>query len=281
MNSAIQRILVPLDPSEFTKATTHRACEAAKAHSAQIEGLAVVDVPGIRRDIAPADMIPWPVIYEAISRATHEAEDKIHEARNKFATACETQGVAHVEEEVKGVPSDLILDYAALFDLVVIGLRTFYHFQTRPEADGDSLAKILDRTVTPVLAVPAGDEKPLKRVLIAYDGSFGASRALRDFAAYAQPFDFEVTLFTADEDVARADAVQRHAAAYLRSHDLQNLEFAKTTKRPLAALENDHLKDADLIVAGIHSRRFFKDAFVGSFAKRLIEIGDTALFLSH
>jgi len=84
---------------------------------------------------------------------------------------CEAQHVAHMEDEFAGVPASVITETAALYDLVVMGLRTFYHFETR-ENDGDSLERILDRTASPVLAVPADPGAAFQRVLIAYDGSF-------------------------------------------------------------------------------------------------------------
>jgi len=280
MNSAIQRILVPLDPSEYTEAATLRACEIARTHYAQIEGLVVLDTPEIRSHVAPVEISHWPTVADVINDALEDAEETITECRKTFAQVCEQQRVAHEESEMEGVPATRILETSALFDLVVMGLRTHFHFETRGD-HGDSLTRILDRTVAPVLAVPKDQRDPFKKVVIAYDGSFGASRALRDFVGSARPYDFEITLFSADSDPHQAEALVRRAAAFLHAHSFKNVKTATSEKSPMVALEEDHLDSADLVVAGIHSRKFLRDAFVGSFTNKLIELGTTAVFLSH
>ena len=282
MNSPIQRILVPLDPSDYAQAATLRACEIAKAHFAQIEGLVVLDTPEIQSHIAALDIYNWPAATETMAAMVAHAQEDIEDVCKRFADACEAQHASHQEVKMEGLPPRLILEASALFDLTVVGLRTFFQFDGR-DGPGDSLAKILDRTVTPVLAVPKGETAPIERVAIAYDGSLGAARALRDFVQFAQPFDFQITLFSADGDLKRAQAVNDLAAAYLRSHGHTDFETKTTEKPPFEAVESEFglLESADLFVAGIHSRKFFKDAFVGSFANRLIEHGGKAVFLSH
>lgn len=280
MNSTIQRILVPLDPSEYTEAATLRACEIARTHYAQLEGLVVLDTPEIRSHIAPVEIAHWPSVADVINDALKDAEEVITQARYDFANRCEEARVAHCESELEGIPANRILEASALFDLVVTGLRTFYHFETR-EGPGNSLSKFLDRTVAPVLAVPKGHREPFKKVLVAYDGSFGSSRALRDFVGFAKPYQFEITLFSADSDQAQAEALTNRAAAYLRAHNFKDIKTATSNKSPIDAIEQDYIEEVDLVVAGIHSRKFLKDAFVGSLTNKLIELGHTALFLSH
>ncbi len=282
MNSPIQRILVPLDPSDYAQAATLRACEISKAHFAQIEGLVVLDTPEIRSHIAALDIYNWPAAAETMAQVVEHAKEDIEDVCRRFSDTCEAQHASHQEVKMEGLPPRLILEASALFDLTVIGLRTFFQLED-PDGPGDSLAKILDRTVTPVLAVPKGEAAPIEHVAIAYDGSLGAARALRDFVHFAQPFDFRMTLFSADGDLERAQTVNDMAAAYLRSNGHCDFETKTSQKPPFEAIESELglLDSADLFVAGIHSRKFFKDAFVGSFANQLIEHGEKAVFLSH
>lgn len=280
-HSTIQRILVPLDPSDFSKAATLRACEVAQAHFAQVEGLVILDTPEIRSYVAPLEMQNWPAVIDAMSSAISEAREEIADIGKHFAETCESLHTTHQEVQLEGLPPNLILEASALFDLIVVGLRTYFHFETR-NSPGDSLVKILDRTVTPVLAVPSGEPTPMKNVVIAYDGSFNSARALRDFVAFAKPFDFEFTIFSADKDEEHAKHSVESAASYLRSHDINDFEQVTTNGDPFEGLEKEGLLEkADLIVSGIHSRKFIKDAFVGSFASSLIDHGKVALFLSH
>tara|TARA_R110002096_G_scaffold206192_8_gene392365 strand:+ start:6685 stop:7533 length:849 start_codon:yes stop_codon:yes gene_type:complete len=280
-HSSIQRILVPLDPSDYSTAATLRACDVAKAHYAQVEGLVVLDSPEIRSYIAPLEMQNWPAVIDAMSSALEEAKEEIEDVEKRFAETCDSLHTTHQEVLVEGLPPNLILEASALFDLIVVGLRTFFHFETR-DTPGDSLVKILDRTVTPVLAVPNSEPAPIKNVVVAYDGSFNSARALRDFVAFAKPFEFNYTLFCADKDEEHAKHSIESAASYLRSHDINDFDVVTSTDTAFEALEKEGLLEkADLIVSGIHSRKFIKDAFVGSFATSLIDYGKVALFLSH
>lgn len=280
MNSTIQRILVPLDPSPYTEAATLRACDIAQHHFAQVTGLAVLDSPEIRRRFAPVEVSHWPSIRENLAAGLDQAQQIIDRAKERFAMTCEAQHVAHSEDELSGVPVSIITEVAALYDLVVMGLRTHYHFETR-DSDGDSLAKILDQTASPVLAVPSQTGGSFQRVLIAYDGSFPAARALRDFVGFARPYDFEINVFASGGDRAQSDALLARAAAYLRSHDLHDFKLHATTQAPWDFVQEEFLDATDIVVAGIHSRKFLVDPFVGSFTRNLIESGKVSLFLSH
>ncbi len=52
----IKRILLPLDPSSYTKTATYIACKIAQLHHAEVTGLVILDLPGIERSIGPIPM---------------------------------------------------------------------------------------------------------------------------------------------------------------------------------------------------------------------------------
>jgi nucleotide-binding universal stress UspA family protein len=281
MSQAIKRILTPLDVSSFAEAASRRSCEVATRHGAEITGLVVLDSPGIRASVAPADVSHWPLVQETVMRATADAAERIHRARDRFAGLCNEKTITHRESEFEGVPADKILEASVLHDLVVMGLRTFFHFETQKGA-GDSLAKVLGRTVTPVLAVPESDSgEPFRKAVVTWDGSFSSGRAFRDFIGFAAPYDLDLTVLTATTDVEQGQTLLREAEAFLQAHGVSRYrtELAETTS--VEEIHEHHLKGADIVVAGIHSRRFFVDLFVGSFTNRLIDRGDIALYLSH
>lgn len=277
MKTQIRRILVPLDSSVYTDAATTRACEIAKAHDADLTGLSVLDSPQIRSSVAPADTFHWPLVQDAIHEAIASAQKDIQANREKFDGVCVEKGIRHSAPKLEGAPAQIIYDVSALYDLVVMGLRTFYHFDTHADA-GESLSKLLDQTVTPVLAVPKGKSEPIDEVLVLYDGSKSAAKTLRDFAAFAAPFDFSITVLTATEDDRQAEMLLHEATACLASHGIEKVH---TKRSKQSEVTPDTLGDFDLVVLGIHSKRFLKDRFVGSLAKQLIENNDRALFLSH
>ncbi len=280
MKNTLQRILVPLDPSPYTEAASHLACEVAKLHHATLQGLVVLDTPEIRARIAPVEIRHWPTVIDAIRAATEDAEEQIDETREKFGAICEQHSIVHQEAEMEGVPADMILEVSGLHDLVVVGLRTHFHFETREHA-GDSLSKILGRTCTPVLATPKEKPAALKRVLVCYDGSMAAARTLRDFTLFAGPLDLEITLLTGDVDEGHGDEVLKQAAHYLRAYGKDPVRLHNAPSDVFKTIEEDYIGNVDLIVAGIHNRNVIRDAFVSSLTNELIDREDVALFMSH
>jgi nucleotide-binding universal stress UspA family protein len=276
----IKKILVPLDSSIYTEGTTETACRVAKTHGAEIAGIAVLDSPEIRASVIPAIGPYYPMMIDAVHSKLQHAEQILEESIERFATTCGELGVTHIETEYEGIPAQKLLESSIFFDLVVLGLETAFHFETRG-GRGDTLDKMLDNTATPILAVPPTGMPDPERALVAFDGSFGASRALRDFMILAEPYDPEITVVTADLKPAKSEFLLGNAAELLRSHGFTKIESVSSESPVEDAVTDAMIDAADVVVAGIHSRHRIKDMFVGSFTSKLIKRGDTALFLSH
>ncbi|MDA0810944.1 MAG: universal stress protein [Verrucomicrobia bacterium] len=277
--SSIKRILTPLDLSAFSAAATGTACSIAKQHSATVEGLVVLDFPGIVGEDVPyhAWMLPGALVQSTERIAG--AKRRIADALQLFADACEAADARHLNSTHQGVPAERITESAALHDLLVMGLRTFFHFEASNDP-GDTLDKVLRAPQTPILAVPEEVNDSWKRVLITFDGSPAACRALKEFARLAQPYDVEITLLISAEEQEDGAYCIESAASYLRAHHLEKIETIATASDILEVLDDAYLKSFNLIVAGSHSRKYLRDFFVGSVARRLIDYGQTAVLLN-
>ncbi|MEM0967710.1 MAG: universal stress protein [Verrucomicrobiota bacterium] len=279
MKAPITRILVPLDPSEFAQAATETACLIATKHQAQVAGIAVLDLPEIQSHIMPAAGPYYPFMGDAIEKETRHADRVLKDCLTRFAQTCDAADVPHLETEYTGIPAQKFLESSIFYDLIVTGLKNSFHFGTREE--GDPLHKLLDRTIAPVLAVPSSGTKGFQKVLIAFDGSFGSARAMQDFVSLALPYDLSITVAVADKPEKETSFLLRQAIAYLRAHGLSRIETL-SSDGPIEEVITDSVLDAsDLVVAGIHSRKFIRDCFIGSFTNQLMKRGDTPLFLSH
>ncbi len=276
----LKRILVPLDVSDYAEAATHRAGLLARANYAAVTGMVVLDTPEIRGmslpDI-PVRLLDYTV--ENIESRTKEAEQRIQDELERFAYRCEQAHVPHNEAEFQGVPSEKIIQASHYFDLVVMGLRTFFHFETQ-EGPGDSLAKVLGHTPTPVLAIPKISRQPLCKVLIAYDGSLSSVRAMHAFAQMAWPEKVDVTVLMSHADENYRSVALREATAYLRSHSIDTIHAIGTDREIKQLIDEDFIEKTDLVVLGMHAKHRIKDFFVGSLAKQLIDHGHTALLLA-
>ena len=276
----LKKILVPLDSSIYTDGATETACRLAKAHEAQVAGVAVLDSPEIRSSIIPAIGPYYPMMVDAVQAKIQHADQVLREALERFARSCEEAGVEHIETEYEGIPAQKLLESSIFYDLLVVGLETAFHFETRG-GRGDTIDKLLETTATPVLAVPPTGMGPPKRAIIAFDGSFGASRAMRDFLITARPFAPEIVLVAADLEPVKTQFLLGNAKELLAAHGFENVETIASEDPVEEVVDEALIESADVIVAGIHSRHRIKDLFVGSFTRKLIREGNKALFLSH
>ncbi len=281
MNAPLRRLLVPIDPSPFSEAALRTACFVAKAHQATVSSVAVLDSDDIRASLIPAMGPYYPLMVEEIRRKINHADQVLRKHLDHAAAYCREAGVEHRETGYEGLPADRLMASAIFHDLLVAGMETSFHFETRGER-GQSLHRLLEHSATPVLAVPPAGLDRLERVLVAFDGSIGAARALRDFLLLAAPFDPEIVLVTAEQTPELSDFLLGNAEAYLQDHG-----FAKVSRlassEPVSALFDSLLEPGgtDLVVLGMRARHVIRDLFVGNFTRTMMERGDTALFLSH
>ncbi len=274
----VRRILVPVDPSEYTETAIEVACRVAKEQSAEVTVFGVVDRPGIERAEggAPAGAIYY--AEKAIEHRIDEARKTIMELFAKFRTICEKHGVPHRELEVESDPVDALLDESRYHDLVVTGLRSSLHFATEEKPE-KNLDELLHHTITPILAVPK-EPPPLRRALICYDGSLPAARSLQRFAHLAFVPQMEVKLLVATEQEDRGLRLLERAAEYLAAYGARSVEKV-VEKGDVNEVVRRHLGESDVVVLGVHSRVPVLDFVVGSLTKTLIRSAEVALFMSQ
>ena len=277
----LRRILIPLDPSPYATAALEYGCYLVKRYNAEITGLVILDIPGIEKSIGPVPAGAFYYAQKLEKLKEEQAREHIHTLLDKFKRKCEQEGVMHREAECQGHPSERILHESIFYDLVIMGFRTYFHFETN-DAPGDSLEKILDHSIVPILMVPSSfrfDERA--RVLVAFNGSLPAAGALQDFVHVFQPSSFEITLLTSDEDQSVANYYLDRAQSYLNAHSFSNVEKVWTTQDIIRVMEERFLDWADLVVIGAHSKKGLLDFMVGSLGQYLIKEAKKPVFLGQ
>lgn len=279
----LRRILIPFDPSPFSAAALDYGCFLAKRYNAEITGVVVLDIPGIERSIGP---VPLGGLYYADmleEKKKKVAHEHIQALLETFKEKCLREGVVHRESELQGAPSKQILQTSIFYDLVITGLQTFYHFETKDKS-GDSLEHILSQTVTPVLAVPENYLPVEKRnVLIAFNGSLPAVRSLHSLAYFmnSTTFETEITLLMSETDPQSAKFYMDGAEAYLKAHSFNNIIKEWTDEDIIDVIKDKYLEETDLVVLGVHSKRGMFDFMLGSLSKFLIRESNRPLLFGQ
>jgi nucleotide-binding universal stress UspA family protein len=275
----VKRILLPLDTSAYSEAATEYAIRIAKNTGAQVDGMVVLDIPGIEKSIGPVAMgaLYWADKLE--KKKAEEAHAHIQTLLDKFKSRCKAEGVVGKDAEYQGSPSELISKQSIYYDLVIMGLRTHYEFGS-DNKNGNTLDKILGNTITPILAVP-DTYKSIENgnLLIAFDGSLPAARALQRSVQLAVHEKVNIRILNSSDEKEEGESLLTGARSYAAAYLDQDIETIWTPGKIIETVDNEFLDSTDLFVVGTHSKDGFLDFIVGSLTKHLIEYGKTPLFI--
>ena len=289
----INRILVCLDKSTFTDSSIEFACWLAQHHDASLEGMVVIDKPGIERSAFGGGIGTMKYARTNIASKEKECHELMESILEKFKERCDAAGVRHTEFEMQGEPAGAILDESNYFDCMVIGQRTFFTYSSGAGDDeqygtdddivGNALSEILNESLAPVFAVPL-DWKPTQdafNVLIGLDSSLNAMRSLRQFARLYGRAPAKIKVLNCNDDSEASKIMLGKAAKFLESHGFGDVSGETHSGSPEKVMTPDYCKPYDLIVLGANSRSTLVEFFVGSITTELIERGDKPLLIAN
>lgn len=279
----ISRVLVPLGPSQYTETAIKVGCAVAANHNAVLTGLVVLDIPGIKNYIVPPP-IGTKYVEDMEEKKIAEVRGKMESLLEKFKRTCSDAGIEFNTMQLEGSPSKTILKESLYYDAVIMGLRSYYHFESSKY--GDSLEDLLDHSSTPVYAVPKTVKVPdfprdKFKALICFDGSTPAARTLQRFAQLIIPETCEIKILTSHEDSKTAEYYLDRSEGYLNAHGFNNVQKEWTLAEIEDEVEKKYMDWADLIVIGAHSKKGILDFMLGSLSTHLIKLDKKPLFIGQ
>jgi nucleotide-binding universal stress UspA family protein len=277
----LKSILIGLDGSPQTPSTLELAIEWARRHDALLVGLGIVDAPGIAQ--AKRVLLGGPPYADPIYFREHTADARrqVEQFLERFALRCGEAGVACKVLEETGAPCEQIVIEAQRYDLILLSQQSRFHFETRGQ-DDDTLARVLKHSPRPVVVVPETRGEG-QAVVIAYDGSLQASRALSAFEALGLHESREVHVVSIDADRREAARRSERAVDFLWSHGTKatahHLERAGHAGETI--LEQVEELKAGLLVMGAYGQPALREFFLGSVTRTLLQRSPVPVFLFH
>ena len=272
---ALKRIMVALGGSEYMEVAMKTACSIAARHGGELYGVALRDATLVD----PHD--PTPIGGAAAAAdARGEREESVafgmHEALTRFDDLCTERNIPHQSVELDGDAVEQLTEEMRLMDLGIFGIRHSFDYGAVSHPD-DFLAHVARASRRPILALPT-PAKPIKRALVAYDGSLPAADALRSFAVL-HAFDIEhVRVVASNDHGIDAKTAIDEARAYLTAHGLNNDGQELSGTPAPAILEHARAWEADLIVLGSVGRGSFMKLVMGDTASALLAESAIPLF---
>jgi nucleotide-binding universal stress UspA family protein len=278
----LKRILVPLDPYPFSKSAVSHACELAADHGAEVTGLIIIDKPGIHESVSPVSPGSAHIAHKAELRMEAEAHERLLDVLKDFGKRCDEVGVEHRSIERSGEPASVIEEISGYYDLLVIGLRTHFHFQTS-EDPGETLSELIGHLSSPILAVPE-TYSPFGTTLetvIAFDGSPASIRSMRQFAMSFAEKDLDIVLLTATDEIEEAKKIAEPAKEYLAAYGFDDVRLEWEPGDIIDIVDERYIDSAEVIVSGMHSKKGFFEFHVGSLPDHLVSEAKIPVYIGQ
>ncbi len=283
----LRSILIGLDTPEHVEVLTELGIRWARRFGAALVGLAIVDESGIRaiEPLVPVGGEPGinPVYYMGYENRMAEYQRRAEGLVSAFAARCTRAGVPHEEVIGVGSPPEIFGREASARDLILLPARSHFQFTAREDAPDDGLLKrVLKDTPRPIVAVPEATP-PDGPVVIAYDGSLQAERALSAFEStgLAEVGPVHVVSVAADPSEAARRAEQ--ARQFLGVHRVPATMHIVTSAAPAAPLLLAEARrlGAGLLVMGAYGQPVLREFFLGSVTRSLLAECPIPMFLYH
>lgn len=279
----IKRILVPTDGSENSLTAADYAISIARLFNASIKGLFVKDVKVLTgpliHDIGTSigGMVPYGTFNQTIREMLESQADA---ALNLVEGKCSQAGATFSREIREGVVSHEIVKSADDCDLISMG-RMGAHAAWRDVFLGTNVEFVVRQTHKPVLITPS-EFKPFSRMLIAYDGSSFADKALRSGAEIAQAMKLPITVVCVADKKGEASETLSKVKTFLGNYKLTVNTVAKEGidhAKGIMELCNDEDEKFDILVMGAYGHSRLQEMILGSTTVRVMRSTNCPILL--
>jgi nucleotide-binding universal stress UspA family protein len=270
----IKQIIVPTDGSENSLTAADYAISIARLFNAHIRGLFVKDVKVLTgpliHDIGTSigGMVPYGTFHQAIREMMESQADA---ALNLVEGKCSQAGVPFSREIREGVVSREIVKSADDCDLISMG-KMGAHAAWRDVFLGTNVEFVVRQTHKPVLITPS-EFKPFTKMLIAYDGSPFADKALQSGAEIAQAMKLPITVVCVADKKDEASETLSKAKTFLGNYQLTVNPVAKEGidhAKGILELCNDEDEKFDILVMGAYGHSRLQEMILGSTTVRVM-----------
>jgi nucleotide-binding universal stress UspA family protein len=194
---------------------------------------------------------------------------------------CGDQNIPFEWLSFEGDPIEKLQNAAASQDLLISGYDMSFHGDVRKQLSG-LVAKLLMSFPRPIVVCPDKLDNT-GELLIGYDGSPPAMRAIQIFALLGIGRDKNVRVMSVDKDRQKAARTCSECARYLRIHDYEVDEhpIVTTSAAPDVLRSEVTKRKVGTLIMGAYGNRGLKTLLFGSTTKALVEDPPCALFVYH
>lgn len=270
----MKSILLHVAPDAAFEGRKEAALDVARAFGGHVRCLQPRRIPAYFGADAAGFGAGAALVAELIEQETAAAK----EARARIEADLAREDVPFSWEDAVGEPADLLIEGSILMDLIVMSLAAP---GTTPQA---SVAEVLVRAETPVLAVPQGHVgfDCTQPAVVAWKQSVESAKALRAAVPLLARAS-AVTVVVVDPPEG-GDLPPTEAAQYLARHGISaHLQDRRTGGQGVAETLAQAIRDlgAGWMVMGAYSRSRTIEFLLGGVTRDFLESSPVPLVMAH
>ena len=283
----IKSILVAIDESISSKSALNVGVELSKLLGAKIKGLYIENIARLLEQ--------QPSIMSTSPGSSRDAQHLLSTTKEKeveqefleeglclnaiFEETCRKVDVKGSFSRNRGKVDDLLIEASRAVDLVVVGRRgkTFPENSKKP---GPTTESLLRHTARPVLVVPAEaqttarirESKLAEQIIIAYDGSNNAQRALAIGTMFAKFRNSKVEVVSVSDDPKISGKSINESIEFISPYELDVTYKTMTgaNKPWKAIMQRVKNFEAGLIVIGAFGENRLVELIFGSTTREIL-----------
>lgn len=278
----LTKILVPTDGYQSSIIATEYATDIARFFDAEIMGISVIDT---KRLTAPlihdlgtsiGGMVPFGQFRSTLEEMLTSVADS---ALVQLEEACKEKGVKYSLKKEEGVIAREITKHAKDAELIAMG-RTGEHTKWADGLLGSNLESVVRLTHKPIL-VASEDHMETTKILVAYDGSKFAEKALKMGGELANKMQIPITILTVSSDADDASKIISGALEHIKPFDVDH-DSVVASGDPVDVIFNKY-KDGhfNMLVMGAYGHSKIRELIVGSTTVRLMRKVKCPLLISR
>lgn len=272
----LRSILVALDDTPGASAARDLAIALARRTGASLTAATVLDRPHVQDENEPVP--PGGAAFKERRDAAMMRRMAAEAGAAMAACRAAAGDLPFTPLTLDDAPEPALLAAAAEHDLIVIGRDSTLGMEQTEDGLAPVIAALLKDGARPLLVVPPGwDADREGGVLVAYDGSIPAMRALQLFTLLGLDRGDTVTVMSVG-----AAAVAGPGVAYLASHGIAARSQGAAGSHPAEVLAAEAARGgARLLVAGAYGTTGLRSFFFGSTTPHLLREAPCPLFVHH
>ncbi len=275
-----KNIMLAVDGSTYTDSVLAHGIELARAFHSRLQVITVADIRVFEwaTAIGADGFVPIVPsgIYQDESRKL--MEEKCHKVLEKCAEVITKENIEFETEKVVGAPTDSILERSQLADLVIMGKRG--EFARWDKKRLGATVESVSRSIRKPILVVKKEYRPIKRILVGYDGSEHANKALQCVGNIGEATMAKVTVLHITDDRELGVQYCKEAERYLKSYKITvGIEMISgIPKKGIVqyARENNY----DLIAIGAYGHSRIREALLGSNTEYILSLAECPVLLA-